>query len=200
MRHVALLSGKNGAINLGARHIHDNENIYFFDRIFELVVTVHANAHRYVVVTNQAEIACDYYTAQQYHELKTRMCNEFSNAGTLIQEVHFSSFYPTEGLAEYKKHDFSPKLNLGMILQAQQELNLDLHLHLDLDLDLGSFIFIGDRVGCIQAGIAVGFGLNILFAQEQPSDLSGLPYQPIANLCEPLPFTIDFSRQRRLAS
>jgi len=90
---------------------------------------------------------------------------------------------------EYKKDDFSRKPNPGMILQAQQELNLD----------LGNSILIGDKVSDIQAGIAAGVGLNILFAQKQPSELSGLPYQAIATLREALPF-MNSRRQQRVTS
>ena len=53
---------------------------------------------------------------------------------------------------------------------------------------------IGDNAIDIQAGIAAGVGLNILFAKKKPSELSGLSYQFIASLREALPF-MDSNRQ-----
>ena len=106
------------------------------------------------------------------------MCNEFLNAGAPIEKVYFSPFHPTAGLGIYKKDDVSRKPRPRMINQAQREMNLNLE----------SSILIGDKVSDIQAGTAAGVGLNILFGQEQPSELSGLSYQAIATLREALPF------------
>ena len=47
---------------------------------------------------------------------------------------------------------------------------------------------IGDNAIDIQAGIAAGVGLNILFAEKQNSELSGLHYHVISTLREALPF------------
>ena len=47
-----------------------------------------------------------------------------------------------------------------------------------------------------QAGIAAGIELNILFTQEQTSELTCLPCQVIAPLREPLPFFNSSSLQR----
>jgi len=106
------------------------------------------------------------------------MCNEFLNAVASIEKVYFSPFYPTSGLGAYKKDDVSLKPRPGMIQQAQREMNVD----------LGSSILIGDKASDIQAGIAAGVGLNILFANNQHPELSGLPYQAIANLRKALPY------------
>ena len=66
-----------------------------------------------------------------------------------------------------------------MIQQAQRDINLN----------LGSSILIGDKVSDIQAGIAAGVGLNILFGQKRkPPKLSGLSYKAIATLREALLF------------
>jgi D-glycero-D-manno-heptose 1,7-bisphosphate phosphatase len=106
------------------------------------------------------------------------MCNEFIISGTLIEKVYFSPFHPTEGLGKYKKDDLSRKPKPGMILEAERELNLD----------LASSILIGDKSSDSQAGISAGVGLNLLFAQKEPSDLSGQSYRIISTLREVLPF------------
>ena len=65
-----------------------------------------------------------------------------------------------------------------MIRQAQQDKNLNLR----------SSILIGDKASDIQAGIAAGVGLNILFGQKRPPELNGLSYQVIKNHRELLHF------------
>jgi D-glycero-D-manno-heptose 1,7-bisphosphate phosphatase len=143
-----------------------------------LARATHASAYKLIVITNQSGIGRGYYTEQQFHQLTAWMCNEFLNADAPIEKVYCSPFHPTAGLGVYKKDDVSHKSRPEMIHQAQREMNLN----------LGSSILFSDKASDIQAGIEARVGLNILFAQKQPSDLSCLSYRAIANLREALPF------------
>jgi D-glycero-D-manno-heptose 1,7-bisphosphate phosphatase len=174
----AVLLDRDGVINVNHGYVHNPDNFEFIDGIFEVARAAHASGYKLIVITNQSGIGRGYYSEQQFHQLNAWMCNEFLNADAPIEKVYFSPFHPTAGLGAYKKDDVSRKPRPGMIYQAQREMNLD----------LGSSILIGDKASDIQAGIAAGVGLNILFAQKQPSELSGLPYQAIATLREALPF------------
>ena len=176
---------RDGVINVNHGYVHDPENFEFIDGIFDVARAAHATGYKLIVITNQSGIGRGYYSEQQFHELTAWMCNEFLNAGAPIEKVYFSPFHPTAGFGDYKKDDVSRKPRPGMIHQAQREMNLNLE----------SSILIGDKVSDIQAGIAAGVGLNILFAQKQPSELTGLPYQAIATLREALLF-MNSSRQK----
>tara|TARA_Y100000739_G_C20563716_1_gene444299 strand:+ start:106 stop:702 length:597 start_codon:yes stop_codon:yes gene_type:complete len=182
----ALLLDRDGVINVDYGYVHHSGNFEFIDGIFEVARAAHASGYKLVVITNQAGIARGYYSEQQFHQLTEWMCNEFFNEGVPIEKVYFSPFHPTAGLGAYKKDDVSRKPHPGMIHQAQREMNLN----------LGNSILIGDKASDIQAGIAAGVGLNILFDQKQPSELSGLPYQAIATLREALPFINSIRKQK----
>ena len=169
---------RDGVINVNHGYVHDAESFEFIDGIFEVARAAHASGYKLIVITNQSGIGRGYYSEQQFHQLSEWMCNEFLNAGAPIEKVYFSPFHPTEGYGDYKKDDASRKPRPGMIHQAQREMNLN----------LGSSILIGDKVSDIQAGIAAGVGLNILFAQKQPSELCDFHYQAITTLREALPF------------
>jgi D-glycero-D-manno-heptose 1,7-bisphosphate phosphatase len=173
----ALFLDRDGVININHGYVHSVDNFDFIDGIFDVVRTAHANNLKVVVVTNQAGIGRGFYSVQQFHQLTSWMCKEFINAGAPIDKVYFSPFHPTEGLGEYKKDDFSRKPNPGMILQAQQELGLD----------LGNSMLIGDKARDIQAGIAAGLGLNILFTQEWLHEKVSQECHVITSLVEALP-------------
>ena len=111
------------------------------------------------MITNQSGIARGYYSVQQFQQLTSWMCNQFLNEGVPIEKVYFSPFHPTAGIGVYKKDDASRKPRPGMIYQAQKEINLNLE----------NSILIGDKASDIQAGVAAGVGLNILFKQKQTS-------------------------------
>ena len=173
----AIFLDRDGVINIDHGYVHSVDNFDFIDGIFDVIRTAHANKLKVVVVTNQAGIGRGFYSVQQFHQLTSWMCKEFINAGAPIDKVYFSPFHPTEGLGEYKKDDFSRKPNPGMILQAQQELGLD----------LGNSMLIGDKARDIQAGIAAGLGLNILFTQEWLHEKVSQECHVITSLVEALP-------------
>ena len=180
VRQRALLLDRDGVINVNHGYVHNPASFDFIDGIFEVARTAYTSGYKLIVVTNQSGIGRGYYSEQQFHNLTKWMCDEFLNVGAPIEKVYFSPFHPTFGLGNYKKDDISRKPRPGMINQAQQEMNLDLE----------NSILIGDKASDIKAGIAAGVGHNILFAQNQPSELIGLPYQTIANLRDALPFII----------
>ncbi len=178
MQQRAVLLDRDGVINVDRGYVHHPKKFEFIDGIFEVARAAHSSGYKLIVITNQSGIGRGYYSEQQFHQLTAWMCNEFLHAGAPIEKVYFSPFHPTAGLGAYRKDDISRKPRPGMIYQAQREINLD----------LGSSILIGDKVSDIEAGFAAGVGLNILFSQKQPSELSGLTYQVITTLREALPF------------
>ena len=177
MQKRAVFLDRDGVINVNHGYVHDVESFKFIDGIFEVARAAHDRGYTLIVVTNQSGIGRGYYSEQQFNNLTEWMCNEFLSEGAPIEKVYFSPFHPTAGIGAYRKDDISRKPHPGMIHQAQSEMNLHLK----------SSILIGDNAIDIQAGIAAGVGLNILFAQKKPSELSGLSYQVIATLREALP-------------
>ena len=178
----ALFLDRDGVINVNHGYVHTVEKFEFIDGIFDLVRTAHANNLKVVVITNQAGIGRGFYSEQQFDQLTSWMCKEFMKQGAPIDKVYFSPFHPTEGLGKYKKDDFSRKPNPGMILQAQQELGLDLE----------NSILIGDKGSDIQAGIAAGLGLNILFTQEDVSEIITQKCHVITSLLEAAPLLTEY--------
>jgi D-glycero-D-manno-heptose 1,7-bisphosphate phosphatase len=176
-RSKALFLDRDGVININHGYVHQIDSFDFIDGIFELVRTAYERDFKIVIITNQSGIGRGLYSEQQFHQLTSWMCKEFRNAGSPIDKVYFSPFHPTEGIGKYKKDDFSRKPNPGMILQAQQELGLDLECS----------ILIGDKASDIEAGIASGLGLNILFAQERPLGFSPQQCCVIDSLLDALP-------------
>ena len=177
-RSRALFLDRDGVINVNHGYVHTVNNFEFIDGIFNLARTAHTNGFKIVVITNQSGIGRGLYSEQQFHQLTSWMCKEFLNAGVPIEKVYFSPYHPTEGIGKYKKDDFSRKPNPGMILQAQYE----------LDLDLSDSILIGDKDSDIQAGMAAGIGLNILFEYERPLEKIAQKSHVINSLCDALPF------------
>lgn len=178
MLHSAFFLDRDGVININHGHVHKREDFDFIDGIFDVARYAHQQGYKLVVITNQAGIGRGYYTEDDFHQLTEWMCKQFSAAGAPIEQVYFSPYHPTAGIGAYLKDDFSRKPQPGMILKARAE----------LDLDLRSSVLIGDKASDIQAGIAGGVGMNLLFASQRLEELDGLDYQAIATLREAWPY------------
>jgi D-glycero-D-manno-heptose 1,7-bisphosphate phosphatase len=81
------------------------------------------------------------------------MIGEFKKQNVEIDKVYFCPSHPEHGIGKYKVDSPNRKPNPGMILQAKKE----------FDIDLARSILIGDKESDIQAGIAAGVAVNVLF-------------------------------------
>lgn len=181
-KYRALFLDRDGVINIDSGYVYHVNNFKFIDGIFEISRKAYTAGYKIIVITNQSGIARGYYSVTQFQQLTSWMCNQFLNEGAPIEKVYFSPFHPTAGFGVYKKDDASRKPRPGMIYQAQKEKNLNLE----------KSILIGDKASDIQAGVAAGIGLNILFRQKQTPKFKNLPCQVISSLHEAI-FYIDGS-------
>lgn len=177
MLRSAIFLDRDGVINTNHGYVHKRECFDFIEGIFDVARCAHQQECKIVVITNQAGIARGYYTEKDFHHLTDWMYKQFSAEGVTIDRVYFSPYHPTAGIGKYLKDDFYRKPHSGMILQAQAE----------LDLDLANSVLIGDKASDIQAGIAAGVGLNLLFAPHRVQELDELAYETIATLHDALP-------------
>ena len=168
----ALFLDRDGVINVNYGYVHSTENFDFVDGIFDLVRAARVAGYRVVVVTNQAGIGRGYYSEETFHELTDWMCAQFERRGSPIDKVYFSPYHPTAGVGEYRQNESTRKPHPGMILKAHRELGLSLE----------DSVLIGDKPSDIQAGVAAGVGLNILFSDDSPSALSGIRYVAVHRL------------------
>lgn len=174
----ALFLDRDGVINVNHGYVHSTDNFDFINGIFELAEAARAGGYRIVVVTNQAGIGRGYYSEEQFHELTAWMCAQFERRGAPIDKVYFSPFHPTAGVGEYRKDEDTRKPGPGMIFKAKHELGLSLE----------HSILIGDKPSDIQAGLAAGVGLNILYSDDVYPELAGLPYLPLRALEDAIPY------------
>lgn len=165
-------------INVNHGYVHSKDNFDFIDGIFDLVRAARAAGYLVLVVTNQAGIGRGYYSEEQFHALTDWMCGEFDRQKASIDKVYFSPYHPTAGVGIYRQDEDTRKPRPGMILKAQQEFNLS----------LANSILIGDKSSDIQAGVAAGVRLNILFSSASHPELAGADYLPIQALKDAIPY------------
>ena len=153
----ALFLDRDGVINVDHGYVYRPEDFEFIDGVFELCRTARGLGYLLIVITNQAGIGRGYYSEADYHLLTDWMRNIFSREGITVDGIYFCPYHPEHGVGEYKTDSGCRKPAPGMLLQAAIEHHID----------LGRSVLIGDKESDIQAGIAAGVGLNLLFSQQQ---------------------------------
>lgn len=137
-------------INVDRGYVHKQEDFEFIDGIFELCRLAKQLGYLIFVVTNQSGIGRDYYPEQDFLKLSDWMCGVFKEHGVDIEKVYYCPSHPDEDSPDRKPMP-------GMILRAVEE----------FDIDLARSILVGDKETDIQAGIAAGVGVNLLYIRSQ---------------------------------
>ena len=144
---------RDGVINFDYGYVHKIDHFDFIPGIFELGRKAVGHNYKIIVITNQAGIARGLYSEEDFLGLSEWMCGVFLQEGIEITKVYFSPYHPTAGIGKYRADDYSRKPKPGMILDATKE----------FDIDLSKSILIGDKQTDIDAGVAAGVGINLLY-------------------------------------
>ena len=80
-KNKALFLDRDGVINVDYGYVHKIENFDFVDGIFDLCKEAEEKGYLIIVVTNQAGIAREYYTEDDFLKLTNWMKNEFKKRG-----------------------------------------------------------------------------------------------------------------------
>lgn len=142
----ALFLDRDGVINVDRGYVYKQEDFEFIDGIFELCRCAKKLGFLIFVVTNQSGIGRGYYTEQDFIGLSDWMCGIFKDHGVDIEKVYFCPSRPEENSPDRKPMP-------GMILRAAEE----------FDIDLSMSVLVGDKNSDIQAGIAAGVGINLMY-------------------------------------
>ncbi len=152
-KRQALFLDRDGVINVDHAYVSKKEDFHFIDGIFDLCYKAKQLNYLSFVITNQAGIGRGYYSEQDFLNLTDWMKGVFWSKGIEIDAVYFCPYHYEHGVGEYKKETDCRKPRPGMILQAARE----------FDIDLSHSLLIGDKISDINAGIAAGIGLNLIF-------------------------------------
>ena len=149
----ALFLDRDGVINIERAYVHRREEFDFIDGIFDLCRHARRQGFLLFVVTNQAGIARGYYSEDEFLALTQWMRSRFADEGAPLDEVYYCPYHAEHGLGRYKIDSPMRKPAPGMILKAAT----------DFAVDLPGSVLVGDMETDIQAGVAAGVGVNLLY-------------------------------------
>lgn len=145
----ALFLDRDGVINVDRGYVYKQEDFEFIDGIFEFCRCAKQLGYLIFVITNQSGIGRGYYTDHDFRSLSDWMCGVFKEQGVYIEKIYYCPSRPEENSPDRKPMP-------GMILRAAEE----------FDIDLAMSVLVGDKNSDIQAGIAAGVGVNLLYRND----------------------------------
>lgn len=159
MMNRALFLDRDGVVNIDRGHVFLKEHFEFTEGIFGLCRKYIDDGYLIIVITNQAGIAKQIYTEDDFKKLTDWMLEQFSKEGLTILKVYHCPHHPDiDGPCDCRKPE------PGLILQAVKE----------FDLDIKECILIGDKETDLEAGRRAGIPeTNLILYPSNPSTPRG---------------------------
>tara|TARA_B100000780_G_scaffold261631_1_gene214210 strand:- start:39792 stop:40379 length:588 start_codon:yes stop_codon:yes gene_type:complete len=148
----ALFLDRDGVINKDFGYVHSKKNFEFMPGIFDLVSTANKAGYLCVVLTNQSGIGRGLYSKQEFQELSTWMCQQFSARDAFIDAIYYSPFHPTKAKGEYLLKEDTRKPGMGMFKEAI----------IDLNIDVSRSIMVGDNISDMRASLSANIKSSYL--------------------------------------
>jgi rfaE bifunctional protein nucleotidyltransferase chain/domain len=161
LRKAAFLD-RDGVINKDKAYVHRWEDFEFVPGAVEGMRRLQQAGYALVVVTNQSGLARGYYTEDQYQTLTTRLRQELTAQGIMLDGVYHCPHHPNGNVTHLAIDCNCRKPAPGMLLQAAQELKLS----------LADSLLVGDKPGDIEAAHAAGVGRAYLVDSDNPESVA----------------------------
>ena len=146
---------RDGVINENrADYVKNWSEFRFLPGSREAIAKLTQAGHRIVVCTNQAGVARGSVPVETVYEIHRKMVAAINGMGGKVEKVYFCPHGKDEDCACRKPRP-------GMLLRARDE----------LDLDMRDAVIIGDSIGDVRAGLAVGIHAVLV--------LSGLGFEQL---------------------
>lgn len=137
----ALFLDRDGVINVDRNYVYKVSDFEFIDGIFDLCRKYQEQGYLIFVVTNQAGIARNIFTEDDFRVLTDWMISQFREKGINIEKVYYCPHHPDfTGICNCRKP------NPGLFLRAARE----------FDIDMSESVLIGDKESDILAGEKAG--------------------------------------------
>ena len=168
MQIKALFLDRDGVINSDYGHVFKKEDINFIDGIFDLVRNAKKKGYIIIIITNQAGIAKEIFSEEEFTNLMKWMLGQFQMRNAMIDDYFYCPYHPEFQEFKYKTYKYDRKPYPGMLLKAKSKHNIDMQ----------KSVFIGDNLTDMIAGDKANVGKLIYFNKNKVKE-----YISIDNHC-----------------
>jgi D-glycero-D-manno-heptose 1,7-bisphosphate phosphatase len=142
----AVFLDRDGTINEEVDFVRTPEQLTLIPGAADAIRTLNRFGFVTVVISNQSGVARGFLTEDDLTAIHARLTQELARVHARLDRIYYCPHHPTEGIPPYNIECECRKPAPGMLLDGERDLGIDLHR---------SFV-VGDRVGDVLAGQAVG--------------------------------------------
>lgn len=176
----AVFLDRDGTINRDPGHLYRTEDFEFLPDADKAIASLKKKGYLTVIITNQAGIAKNLYTADDvdilHKYIDSQLCEKHS---VIADSYYYCPHHPEAVLEEYRTVCNCRKPEAGLILKAVSDFS-----RIGIEIDLKNSLTVGNRRSDLLAGINAGTGRNILIGSDEPdaADIASAHYQSLIDL------------------
>jgi len=126
MKRRAVFLDRDGTINEDVGYPYSFEQIKIFPYSFEAVRKIKRAGFLAVIITNQSGIGRGFLTEENLEDIHQKLQGAFASQAAPFDGIYYCPHYEQSLLPQYRKNCTCRKPEIGLALQAAQELSLDL--------------------------------------------------------------------------
>lgn len=183
MRRAVFLD-RDGTLNFDTGHLYKKEDFRFLENADKAVAAIKSKGYLAIVITNQAGIAKNLYTADDVELLHEHIDRElFTNCGTSVDGYYYCPHHPQAVIEDLRCECSCRKPQAGLILKAVSDFE-----SIGINIDLKNSFTVGNRRSDLLAGINAGTSGNILIGSDEPDaeDIASAHYESLFDFSQNL--------------
>ena len=142
----AVFLDRDGTINEEVDFVRTPDQLALIPGAGSAIHTLNQSGFLTVVVSNQSGVARGFLTEEDLTAIHARLADELARQDAHLDRIYYCPHHPTEGIAPYRSVCECRKPATGMLRAGEQ----------DLGIDLSRSYIVGDRLGDVLVGQAVG--------------------------------------------
>ncbi len=163
-KRSAVFLDRDGTVNVDTGHLYRVEDFEFLPDADKAIARFKKNGYLVIVITNQAGIAKNLYTAADVDALHSHIDSLLMKEHSVVADgYYYCPHHPQAVLEEYRKACECRKPEAGLILKAVSDFAA-----IGAEIDLNKSVVIGNRRSDLLAGINAGIGKTILIGSDEP--------------------------------
>ncbi len=160
----AVFLDRDGTVNVDTGHLYRIEDFEFLPDADKAIARLKQKGYLVIIITNQAGIAKNLYTADDVDALHRHIDSLLMNKYSVIADgYYYCPHHPQAVLEEYRKSCDCRKPEAGLILKAVSDF-----AQIGAEIDLEKSFAVGNRRSDLLAGINAGITKTVLIGSDEP--------------------------------
>lgn len=178
----AVFLDRDGTVNVDTGHLYRIEDFEFLPDADKAVARFKKNGYLVIVITNQAGIAKNLYTAEDVDALHGYIDSLLMREHSVVADgYYYCPHHPQAVLAEFRKVCDCRKPEPGLVLKAVSDFAA-----IGAEIDLENSVAIGNRRSDLLAGINAGVKKTVLIGSDEPDaeDIASAHYDTLSDFSD----------------